>query len=298
MHNILITGGTGFLGRQVCKVLLDNNKDISIRTISRNENELVETLVLCTNDKRLDCIIGDIRSLKTIQYVLYGVDTILHLAAMKHIDFCEKNPREAILTNIIATMNLLEIFNGDTFIGMSTDKAVESTGCYGATKMLLEKVIIEKARKSRGGRYIVVRSGNMFNSTGSVIRKWIQQIKQDNKIVVTDTEMTRFFTPVDVLAQFISNTISTGKNGKIYIPKQQAIRLGNLIDGIMKIYGNSKTRIVISGLREGEKMHEMLFSPLEASEQYVITNLKINTSDKVDKVEPKVLESWIKQAVR
>lgn len=294
MRNVLITGGTGFLGRNVTKTLLDNNKNILIRTISRNENELVETLVLCANDKRLDCIVGDIRSMKTIQYVLYGVDTVIHLAAMKHIDFCEENPREAILTNIMATMNLLEVFSGDTFIGMSTDKAVESTGCYGATKMLLEKVILEKARKSKSGRYIVVRSGNIFNSTGSVIRKWIQQIKQNNKIVVTDIEMTRFFTPVEILAEFIAKTINDGKNGKIYIPKQRSIKLGDLVDGIIKIYGNTNTEVIISGLRDGEKMHEMLFSKVEESEQYVVTELKINTSDKVDKLEPKVLESWIK----
>ncbi len=291
MKKILITGGAGFLGRHLTKGLLDKYIDIEIKTISRHENEIVEMIVACNNDKRLKPIIGDIREVDTAKYALTNVDTLIHLAAMKHIDFCELYPSEAISVNIIATMNLLKLFTGNTCIGMSTDKAVEATGCYGATKLLLEQLVLEQARRNPDRRYMVVRSGNIFGSSGSVIHRWKQQIKQNNKVMVTNLEMTRFYIDVNTLVGFIIRIIEQGESGKIYIPFQKVARLGDLAKAMIELYGNAKTKIEVVGLREGEKMHERLFSPPRKD---VVTDLTTECSEHGENLSMDELKDWLK----
>jgi UDP-N-acetylglucosamine 4,6-dehydratase len=290
MKKILITGGAGFLGRHLTKGLLDKYSDIEIKAISRHENEIVEMIVACNNDKRLKPIIGDIREVDTAKYALTDVDTLIHLAAMKHIDFCEMYPSEAISVNIIATMNLLKLFTGNTCIGMSTDKAVEATGCYGATKLLLEKLILEQARKNPNRRYMVVRSGNIFGSSGSVIQRWKQQIKQNNKVMVTNLEMTRFYIDVNTLVGFIIRIIEQGESGKIYIPFQKTAGLGDLAKAMVALYGNAKTKIEVVGLREGEKMHERLFS---SPQKDIITDLTAECSEFGENLSVDELKDWL-----
>jgi FlaA1/EpsC-like NDP-sugar epimerase len=291
MKKVLITGGAGFLGRHLTKGLLDKYSDIEIKAISRHENEIVEMIVACNNDKRLKPIIGDIREVDTAKYALTDVDTLIHLAAMKHIDFCEMYPSEAISVNIIATMNLLKLFTGDTFIGMSTDKAVEATGCYGATKLLLERLVLEQAWRNPDRRYMVVRSGNIFGSSGSVIQKWKQQIKQSNKVTVTNLEMTRFYINVNTLVDFIIQVIERGESGKIYIPFQKVARLGDLAKAMMELYGDAKTKKEVTGLREGEKMHERLFSP---SQKDVVTDLTAECSEHGENLNIDEIKDWLK----
>jgi UDP-N-acetylglucosamine 4,6-dehydratase/5-epimerase len=290
MKKVLITGGAGFLGRHLTKGLLDKYSDIEIKAISRHENEIVEMIVACNNDKRLKPIIGDIREVDTAKYALTDVDTLIHLAAMKHIDFCEMYPSEAISVNIIATMNLLKLFTGNTCIGMSTDKAVEATGCYGATKLLLEKLILEQARRNPNRRYMVVRSGNIFGSSGSVIQRWKQQIKQNNKVMVTNLEMTRFFINVNTLVDFIIQVIEQGESGKIYIPFQKVARLGDLAKAMMELYGDAKTKKEVTGLREGEKMHERLFS---SPPKDIITDLTAECSEFGENLSVDELKDWL-----
>jgi UDP-N-acetylglucosamine 4,6-dehydratase len=291
MDKVLITGGAGFLGRNLIKGLLKKYSDIEIRAISRHENEMVETIVACNNDKRLKPIIGDIREVDTVKHALINVDTAVHLAAMKHIDFCEMYPSEAISTNLIATMNLLKLFTGDTFVGMSTDKAVEATGCYGATKLLLERLVLEQAWRNLDRRYMVVRSGNIFGSSGSVIQRWKQQIKQSNKVTVTNLEMTRFYINVNTLVDFIIQIIERGESGKIYIPFQKVARLEDLAKAMMELYGNVQTKIEVTGLREGEKMHERLFS---SPQKDVVTDLPTECSEYGENLNIDELKDWLK----
>jgi FlaA1/EpsC-like NDP-sugar epimerase len=289
MDKVLITGGGGFLGRYLIKELLSKYSDIEIRALSRDENDMTETIVYCDSD-RLKPIIGDIREIDALKYAIKGVDTVIHLAAMKHIDFCELYPSEAIAINTIAVMNLLKLFEGDTFIGMSTDKAIEATGCYGATKLLLEKLIVEQSRKDANRRYMVVRSGNIFGSSGSVIEKWRHQIKQSNKITVTSLEMTRFFINVKTLADFIIEIIERGESGKIYVPFQKVATLEDLAKAIIELYGNKKTRLEITGLREGEKVHEKLFSSFETN---VVSNLKSASSQTGERLSIGEIKDWL-----
>jgi UDP-N-acetylglucosamine 4,6-dehydratase len=289
MDKVLVTGGGGFLGRYLIKGLLNKYSDIEVRALSRHEHDMTETIVHCDSD-RLKPIIGDIRDIDTLKYATRGVDTVIHLAAMKHVNFSELYPSEAIAINTIAVMNLLKIFAGDTFVGMSTDKAVEATGCYGATKLLLEKLILEQSRKDADRRYMVVRSGNIFGSSGSVIERWKQQIRQGNKITVTSLEMTRFYINVNNLADFIIEIIERGESGKIYVPFQKVATLEDLAKAVVELYGNKKTRMEITGLREGEKVHEKLFSSFETN---VVSNLKSASSQTGERLSAEEIKDWL-----
>jgi FlaA1/EpsC-like NDP-sugar epimerase len=289
MDKVLVTGGGGFLGRYLIKGLLNKYSDIEVRALSRHEHDMTETIVHCDSD-RLKPIIGDVREIDTLKYATRGVDTVIHLAAMKHVNFCELYPSEAIAINTIAVMNLLKVFAGDTFVGMSTDKAVEATGCYGATKLLLEKLILEQSRKDAARRYMVVRSGNIFGSSGSVIERWKQQIRQGNKITVTSLEMTRFYINVNNLANFIIEIIERGESGKIYVPFQKVATLEDLAKAVVELYGNKKTKMEITGLREGEKVHERLFSSFETN---VVSNLNSQSSQCGERLSAEEVKDWL-----
>ncbi|MFC1864253.1 polysaccharide biosynthesis protein [Chloroflexota bacterium] len=289
MNKILVTGGSGFLGRYLIKKLLVKDKELKIRTISRNENDTQRILTMCDSE-RLKPIIGDIRDIDVVKYALRGVDTVVHLAAMKHIDFCEMYPLEAFSINVVGTLNLLKFFGGNTFLAMSTDKAAEATSCYGATKLLMEKLVLGKASEDKSRRYVIVRSGNIFGSSGSVIEKWRQQVNDSNEIIATDLNMTRFFIDVNTLADFIIDILEEGKTGNIYIPFQKAIKLEDLAKAVIELNGNKNTRIKSVGLRKGEKLHEKLFS----AEDNVITSLQDSYSQNVEKLGLEEIKSLLK----
>lgn len=276
-ERILITGGCGFLGRYLIKGLLKKYKNIEIVTLSRNENNVMKTITLC-NDVRLRPIIGDIKDIDSVKYASKDVDTVMHLAAMKHIDLCEANPTEAININVNGTKNLLDSFKGKKFIAMSTDKAVEPLGCYGATKLLMEKLVLERARSDSSRKYSIVRSGNIFGSSGSVIERWQQQIKNNNKITITNPEMTRFFTNVDSLVGFMIGVLENSESEKIYIPYQKVIKLKDLASCVIDLFGDADTKIEVMGLRKGERPDEKLFFEGEK----VVTDLNVGYSRDAD----------------
>lgn len=280
MNEILVTGGSGFLGRYLNKRLLDKYKNVRIKMISRDENDIAKTMGIC-RDSRLTPIVGDIRDSDALKFALKGVDSVIHLAAMKHIDLCELNSMEAITINVVGTMNLLKLFEGDTFVGMSTDKVVEATGCYGATKLLTEKLIQEKAKRNGVCRYMVVRSGNIFGSSGSVVDKWRQQIRQGNEIIVTNFEMTRFFIDVDVLADFIIDVLEQGKSGNVYIPSQKVIKLEDLAKATIELCGDGKTKMKVVGMTKGEKLHEKLFGE---GEEDLVVDLQDRSSERGERL--------------
>ena len=162
-HKVLVTGGSGFLGRHLVKKLLDEYKDLEVTTIARNGEGIIRLLSVCAND-RFKPLVGDIRDEEVLRFALRDVDTVVHLAAIKYINLCEISPSEAITINVNATASLLKLFKGSTFISMSTDKAVEASGCYGATKTIMEKMTLAEASKNTNQRFMVVRSGNIFTT--------------------------------------------------------------------------------------------------------------------------------------
>ncbi|GAI26743.1 unnamed protein product, partial [marine sediment metagenome] len=256
--SVLVTGGTGFLGIHLVKKLLKRYTDITVRTISRNENE-VQKAIRIFNSERVEPIVADIRDSNPLKDTVKGIDCLIHLAAMKHVDLCEMDSLEATSINVVGTINLLNLFDGNTFIGMSTDKALEPKGCYGATKLLLEKLIIEKAKYHQDRRYVIVRSGNILGSSGSVVDKWVDQIRQRNEIVATRLKMTRFFIDADSLTDFMLEVMEHGETGKVYVPFQKALELKDLAEAVILLIGNKNTKIREVGLRPGEKEHEVLF---------------------------------------
>jgi UDP-N-acetylglucosamine 4,6-dehydratase/5-epimerase len=184
---------------------------------------------------------------------------------MKRVDLCESECHEAATINVVGTMNVLDAFRGETFILMSTDKAVEPCNCYGATKLVAERMVLERAKKELNGtRYMIIRSGNIMGSTGSVLDTWKDQIEHSNEITVTNLDMLRFYTTIAGVVKLYVAVLEHGENGKLYFtPQGEPVVLRDLVAQALKLYGNEKTTIKYVGLRPGERMVERMRTPDE-----------------------------------
>lgn len=265
MKRIVVTGGSGFVGRHLIKSLLGRYPDIEITSFSRSESMISSLLMECPSTTRLRLKLADVRDRHAVRDVLSGVDTVIHLAAMKRVDLSEQECSEAVTINVLGTINMLDAFHGDTFILQSTDKAVEPANCYGATKMITERLVKQRAAAAAAGqRFMIVRAGNIIGSTGSVIDIWKHQIEQYNEITVTDPDMKRFYISIDGVVQLYRAILEYGENGKLYItPCGMPIILRDLVAQTIKLYGNSNTKVSYIGLRPGERMEEKMRSESE-----------------------------------
>ncbi len=268
MNNILVTGGSGFVGRHLIRALLNRYPDVKITSVSRSEGGISNLLTDCANS-RLRLMLADIRDVSAMKCALRNADTVIHLAAMKRVDLSELECRQAVTSNVLGTLNLLDTFEGRTFILMSTDKAVEPVNCYGATKLVAERLVFERANKvepDSNMRFMIVRSGNILESTGSVLDIWKRQIEMNNEITVTHPEMRRFYTTVEGVVRLYIAVIEYGENGKIYFtPRGNAVVLKDLVDEALRLYGNADTKIRYIGPRPGERMEEKMRSDNEAN---------------------------------
>lgn len=285
----MVTGGGGFLGQRVIGRLLQSGKYGCVYSVSRNGGDISELKVRHA-DARLQIINSDVTD--DIVLDTAGIcDVMIHLAACKYIGLCEDNPIEATRVNINGTIELLKVFSGEVFIGMSTDKAVEPVSMYGASKLIMERLILGQEWDGES-RYMIVRSGNIFGSTGSVIDKWHQQISQSNRITVTDPGMTRFFVDVDDLAEFIVRLVDDGEHHNIYIPQAKSIKLETLADAFIMLYGNRDTKIHMSGAYNGERQHETLYT---SSESDVITDMVVSNSLYADSLDILQVKDWLER---
>ena len=257
----LITGGTGSLGIALTKRLLDLGAE-TIRILSRNESKQLIMESEIASD-RVRFLIGDVRDLPRLEKALQGVDIVFHAAALKHVPVVEYNPFEAIKTNILGTQNIIDAClkeNVETVIGVGTDKAVSPLSTYGATKLLMEKLFttaqnyIDKKRYRTN--FLALRYGNVLGSSGSVIPKFIQQIKSKEKITITNLNMTRFSLTMEEALDFILESINLGKGSEVFIPKLKAYSIEVLKESLFELLENTGERIISS--RPGEKMHEIL----------------------------------------
>jgi len=257
----LITGGTGSLGIALTKRLLDLGAE-TIRILSRNESKQLIMESEIASD-RVRFLIGDVRDLPRLEKALQGVDIVFHAAALKHVPVVEYNPFEAIKTNILGTQNIIDAClkeNVETVIGVGTDKAVSPLSTYGATKLLMEKLFttaqnyIDKKRYRTN--FLALRYGNVLGSSGSVIPKFIQQIKSKEKITITNLNMTRFSLTMDEALDFILESINLGKGSEVFIPKLKAYSIEVLKESLFELLENTGEQIISS--RPGEKMHEIL----------------------------------------
>ena len=285
---ILITGGTGSLGRALTKRLLVEEVDVII-IFSRNENKQV-IMQSEFNDDRLKFLIGDVRDLPRLQRALEGVDIVFHAAALKHVAIVEHNPLEAINTNVIGSMNLLEASiseNVDAVIAVGTDKAVSPLNTYGVTKLLMEKLFTTVSNYLDTDRhktkFISLRYGNVLGSSGSVIPKFIQQIKSKQKITITDPEMTRFNISMDEALDFIIDSAISGKGSEVFIPKLRAYKIGDMKTALHELIGNTGEEKI--PVRQGDKFHETLINTdemrttLESTSKYMILPREISDQE-------------------
>jgi len=257
---LLITGGTGSFGNAVLRRFLYT--DIGeIRILSRDEKKQDDMRQFYKNNK-IKYFIGDVRDRESINNAMKGVDFVFHAAALKQVPSCEFFPAEAVRTNVLGCENVLNSafeYQVKRVIVLSTDKAVYPINAMGMSKALSEKVMISKSRNLNGSGSVFcgTRYGNVMASRGSVIPLFINQIKQNQPITITDPNMTRFMMTLDEAVELVLFAFNNGNNGDIFVQKSPAVTIGDLAKALTELY-NSKTEIRIIGTRHGEKLYETL----------------------------------------
>ena len=273
---ILITGGSGYLGRALSRRLLKENAH-SIRIFSRNESKQIDMQNEFEDNPKLRFFIGDVRDRERLFRAMEGVNVVFHTAALKHVPVVEYNPFEAIQTNVIGSQNVIDASHHENIeycVAIGTDKAVSPVNVYGATKLLMEKLFVSANNYvdtiKYSTKFLATRYGNVLGSSGSVVPKFIQQIKNNQKITVTDPKMTRFTITIDDALDFILNSVSESQGSETFIPKLKAYNIMDLKDAIISILGDSPFEII--NIRPGEKMNETLINKTEMD--YTIENEK------------------------
>ena len=311
---ILITGGTGSLGKALAKKLLELDADI-VRIFSRNENNQT-TMESEFDDDRLRYFIGDVRDLPRLIKAMEDVDIVYHAAALKHVPVVEYNPFEAIKTNVLGSQNVIDAClheKVETAICVGTDKAVSPLNTYGATKLLMEKLFVTASnytnRERHKTKFIAIRYGNVLGSSGSVVPTLLKQIESGRNITITDPNMTRFNITMNQALDFIIRSSKKGNGGEVFIPKLKAYSLGILKEAILEVLEKDVKTELIS-VRPGEKYHESLISSeeirntFEDKDDYVIledslqNNIKTKKSTLTNQYSSDVVECLTKKELK
>lgn len=264
-RNLLITGGTGSFGNAVLKKFL--NSDIGqIRIFSRDEKKQDDMRLEYKSDK-IKFFIGDVRDYQSITNAMNGIDYVFHAAALKQVPSCEFYPMEALKTNAIGTENVISAAiaaNVKKVIVLSTDKAVYPINAMGISKAMMEKIAIAKSRVTDNTTIMVTRYGNVMASRGSVIPLFINQIKSNKPVTITDPNMTRFMMSLDNAVDLVLFAFENGNTGDTFVQKSPACTLRQLATVLQEIF-NKNTGEVIIGTRHGEKLYETLLTREENS---------------------------------
>ncbi len=256
--SILITGGTGSLGKALISRLL-KTKVRRIAVFSRDELKQ-HTLRQEFNDERLRWFIGDIRDRDRLIRAFHGVDFVIHAAALKQVDTGEYNPSEFINTNVIGSQNVIDaaISAGvKKVVALSTDKASSPINLYGATKLTADKLFVaaNNYSYSYGTTFSVVRYGNVMGSRGSVIPFWRRLALSGQPLPITDTRMTRFWISIDEAVEFVLESLRIMEGGELYVPRIPSMRIIDLAHAV-----SSTAQLKEVGMRPGEKLHEEMIS--------------------------------------
>lgn len=271
---VVITGGTGSLGRVLTKRLLtgqhgypkkiivfsrDETKQFYMRT-ELLKKDVNEDVIYGKLSKFLEFRIGDIRDYHSVCSVLKNADIVINAAALKQVPSCEYVPYEAVQTNITGAENIVRAIEEnhlpvETVVGISTDKACKPVNVMGMTKAIQERVFISANLRAPWTRFICVRYGNVLASRGSVVPYFHEQIKHGGPVTVTTKEMTRFLMPLDKAVDIILAAIDSALPGEIYIPIVPAALILNVAKALI---GDRKIKLKYSGIRPGEKIHESL----------------------------------------
>ncbi len=267
---LLITGGTGSFGSTVLRHLLDSDV-AEIRIFSRDEkkqDDMRHALQVSGRKapERVRFYVGDVRSERSVEDVMRGVDYVFHAAALKQVPSCEFFPMEAVRTNVIGTDNVLHaaIAEGvERVVCLSTDKAAYPINAMGTSKAMMEKVVYANARNGAGTTTICcTRYGNVMCSRGSVIPLFMDQIAKGDPITVTDPDMTRFLMSLDEAVDLVCFAFEHANPGDLFVQKSPASTIGTLANAVQRLFGDTGMRII--GRRHGEKVSETLMTAEES----------------------------------
>lgn len=265
MRKILIIGGTGSWGQELTRQMLQKSSIQEITIYSRGEHKQVE-MMRHFSDSRLKFVVGDIRDKNKLWQASYGVDTMFHLAALKHVPVCENHPDETVKTNILGTMNALEVAAEreiETFVLVSTDKAVDPINVYGVSKSMAEKLVVNANLKGLKTKFVCIRGGNVLGTNGSVIPLFKKQIETLNQVTVTEKSMTRYLMKLQEAISLIFKAVDDSFGGEIFVMKMPSVSVDQIVNVMISQLGNSKTSVKQIGIRPGEKINEVLVSRYE-----------------------------------
>ena len=277
---ILVTGGTGSLGKTVVRRLLtgEMGRPASITVFSRDEAKqhfmrldflhkeaATDDIIYQNSRDLLNFRIGDVRDYPALLSAMWHADVVFHAAALKQVPSCEYYPFEAVQTNIIGAQNVARALREnrlpvETVVGISTDKACKPINVMGMTKALQERILIEANRDCPDTRIMCVRYGNVIASRGSIVPLFVEQVRENKPLTVTLEEMTRFLLSLDQAVDTVFAAVTSGKRGETYVPQVAAAKIVDVAKALM---GDKDLPIVFTGIRPGEKIHEIMVSEEE-----------------------------------
>lgn len=278
---VLITGGTGSVGKVLVKRLLsgemgmprqvtvfsrDEAKQHSMRLSFHKLRASTEEVIFRNFERLLQFRIGDVRDLHSVSTALRDADVVFNAAALKQVPSCEYFPYEAVQTNIIGTENLVRAIREyrlpiETVIGISTDKACKPVNVMGMTKAIQERILVHANLDPGDTRFICVRYGNVLTSRGSVIPLFHEQIRTGGPVTITTTEMTRFLLSLEEAVSAVFAALREARRGETYIPRVKSAKILDIVNGLI---GDRQIETKVTGIRPGEKVHEILVSEEEA----------------------------------
>jgi FlaA1/EpsC-like NDP-sugar epimerase len=278
---VLVTGGTGSLGKVLVRRLLsgeiglprqitvfsrDEAKQHSMRLAFQNLRASTDEVIYHNFERLLQFRIGDVRDLHSVSTALREADVVFNAAALKQVPSCEYFPFEAVQTNIVGAENIIRAIREhrlsvETVVGVSTDKACKPVNVMGMTKAVQERLFVRANLDADKTRFICVRYGNVLASRGSVIPLFHEQIRRGGPITVTTTDMTRFLLSLEQAVDTIFAALRAARRGETYIPRVPSAKVTDIAEALI---GDKKIETVVTGIRPGEKIHEILVSEEEA----------------------------------
>jgi UDP-N-acetylglucosamine 4,6-dehydratase len=275
--SVLITGGTGSLGRSLTEYLLKETNVRRIAIYSRDELKQQHMRIHFRNDSRLRWFLGDVRDLDRLKRAFHGVDYVIHAAALKQVDTGEYNPMEFIKTNVLGSQNVIDasIDAGvKRVVALSTDKASSPINLYGATKLTADKLFVAANNYSYtyGTTFCVVRYGNVMGSRGSVIPFFQEIAYQGKPIPITDFRMTRFWISIDSAVKFVIDSLEIMKGGELYVPKIPSMKIIDIARAV-----SPTAKLLEIGMRPGEKLHEEMISADDSRRTHMLENRYVVT---------------------
>lgn len=282
---VLVTGGTGSMGKTFVRRALsgkhgtpkkvivmsrDEGKQHYMRQDYLNRVGSTDEVIYQNFQRALEFQIGDVRRYEDVCGALHGVDIVVNAAALKQVPICEYYPEQAVLTNCMGVSNIVRAlrdhkYGVETVVGVSTDKACKPVNVMGMTKAIQERIFISGNVFVPDTRFVCVRYGNVLASRGSVVPLFHDQIKKGGPVTITDTDMTRFLLSLEQAVDTVLSAIEHGQRGELFVPRAPSANIVNIAKALI---GDRKIEIKVTGIRPGEKLHEILLSDEEVPRSF------------------------------